>query len=199
MLGKYMRKRSKKFFLKVGKVIGKTGITPNMLTFISLLFALVTAFFIARGFFLWALLFFVITGFMDIFDGAVARATKKTSNFGNYFDAVADRYVEIIILAGFAFSGFGLEAFLAITGAIMISYTKARVFLVVRDADNHDWPSVGERVEKGFMMIAILLLARFLPFIGTVSVVSICLYILAGLMYIGAIQRIFYAKKLIND
>ena len=45
---------------------------------------------------------------------------------GNYLDAMIDRDVEIIIYLGFALSGFFIEAFLVVTGSLLVSYAKAR-------------------------------------------------------------------------
>jgi len=199
MIGKPLRKRTQPVILKLGKVVGSTGISPNVLTVSSLLFALITALFIAYRHYLLAILFLLITGFVDLLDGSVAKVNHKTSNFGNYLDALMDRYSEIIIMAGFAFLGFALEAFFVVTGGLMISYTKARVFHVAKNANNHDWPSFGERIEKIILLTITLLLARFMPFFNGLSSVSILLYVMAIFLYIGTIQRFFYAKKLISE
>ena len=86
------------FFHKFGRVIAKTGVTPNTLTFLGLVFVgLACAVFVYNenaflfGFSL------TLTLLFDVLDGAVARVTQNVSKFGGYFDAVIDRYQEVII------------------------------------------------------------------------------------------------------
>lgn len=118
--------------IKVGKILKKLKISPNGWTFISLLFAFVSAFLIIKQKFLVASIFLLFSALMDFFDGAVARATKKTTLFGAYLDTIVDRYVEAIILFSFLFlplPSFILKhevwVFLALTGSLMTTYAKA--------------------------------------------------------------------------
>ncbi|MHA2284928.1 MAG: CDP-alcohol phosphatidyltransferase family protein [Candidatus Thorarchaeota archaeon] len=77
--------------MPVGKAIARTGITPNMITGLTVLVALVSAWFFAIGDLLVGLLFMIITVVMDMFDGAVARAAGLASKFGATFDHTLDR------------------------------------------------------------------------------------------------------------
>ncbi|MHA1903684.1 MAG: CDP-alcohol phosphatidyltransferase family protein [Candidatus Thorarchaeota archaeon] len=86
--------------MPVGKAIARTGITPNMITGLTVLVALVSAWFFAIGDLLVGLLFMIITVVMDMFDGAVARAAGLASKFGATFDHTLDRYAEYLFMLG---------------------------------------------------------------------------------------------------
>ena len=71
----------------IAKVLIKLGITPNIATFIMLLFAIFS--FISLVFLQNLLLFAILiffTGIMDGCDGAIARITDKSTAFGGFFD-----------------------------------------------------------------------------------------------------------------
>src|SRR5207244_7938798 len=70
---------------------------------------------------------------LDVFDGALARATGRATDFGSVFDAVMDRVSEAAVLFGLLiwFSDRGgrteeLLIFVAIVGSILVSYVRAR-------------------------------------------------------------------------
>jgi len=134
---------------------------------------------------------------MDSLDGTLAILSNKKTLFGNYFDAVTDRYRELIFYIGFAISGFYLETFFAATGSMMISYVKARTALTIK-IDNVDWPAIGEMLDRLSLLIIGMTLAVFLPQVLNFSTISLTLWFIALVTNIGAIQRIFYAKNLIR-
>lgn len=86
--------------MPVGKAIARTGITPNMITGLTVLVALVSAWFFVLGDLFIGLLFMILTAVMDMFDGAVARAAGLASKFGATFDHTLDRYAEFLFMLG---------------------------------------------------------------------------------------------------
>jgi archaetidylinositol phosphate synthase len=70
-----------------------------------------------------ALLIF-LTGLFDVLDGAVARATGRTSVRGDFLDHVIDRYADIFIVLGIAISGYAnpILALLALVSLLLTSY-----------------------------------------------------------------------------
>jgi len=198
MLARKLRKPTKNFVNSIGKLIAKTNLSPNFFSLLSIIFAFITVYFIIKDSYLIAALFLFLTSLLDAIDGAVARASKKTTLFGNYFDAVIDRVVEIIIYLGFALSGFALEAFLALSGGLLLSYVKPRTALVVK-IDNRDWPGIGDKADKIFILVVGLIAANFFPLIYNISTISLLLIFITIVTYIGSLQRILYAKKLIKS
>jgi len=70
-----------------------------------------------------ALLVFA-SGLFDVLDGAVARATGRTSARGDLLDHVLDRYADVVILLGIAVSGYvdPVLALLALVSLLLASY-----------------------------------------------------------------------------
>jgi archaetidylinositol phosphate synthase len=70
-----------------------------------------------------ALLIFA-SGLFDVLDGAVARATGRSSVRGDFLDHVFDRYADVLILLGIAVSGYvnPLLALLALVSLLLSSY-----------------------------------------------------------------------------
>ena len=74
-------------------------INPNVLTFMGLvvntwaavLFGSANAL-TQRRLFIYAGLVIIGSGFFDLIDGEVARATNRVTRFGAFFDSVVDRY-----------------------------------------------------------------------------------------------------------
>mgnify|MGYP001585348352 CR=1 FL=1 len=202
MLGGKLRKKLEKRLEAISSLIARTGINPNVFSSIALIWAVLAAYFIANMYMVSGLIFVVLAAVWDAFDGSLARVAHKVTKFGNYLDAMIDRYVEIIILLGFAFSGFFIESFLVVSGSLLVSYAKARTAIVV-PIDNHDWPAaIGERFDRLSLLVIGIIISLFFPDIVIsevrFSTMSFFLYLIAAVVYIGSVQRIFYAKSLIN-
>jgi CDP-diacylglycerol--glycerol-3-phosphate 3-phosphatidyltransferase/archaetidylinositol phosphate synthase len=99
MLGK-LRERYQKAMMPVGRLLARTGITPNMITGLTLLVAFVSAYFFFLGDLILGFLLMLLTVVMDMFDGAVARAADLGTKFGATFDHTLDRYAEFLFLLG---------------------------------------------------------------------------------------------------
>ena len=65
-----------------------------------------------------------LTGLFDVLDGAVARATQRTSARGDFLDHVLDRYADFLIVVGIAIPGFvdPLLALFALASLLLASY-----------------------------------------------------------------------------
>src|SRR3989338_3777050 len=197
MLGSKLRKKLEKRLEAISSLIARTGVNPNVFSSIALVWAVLAAYFIANIYMVSGLIFVVLAAVWDAFDGSLARVTNKVTKFGNYLDAMIDRYVEIIILLGFAFSGFWIESFLVVSGSLLVSYAKART-AIVAPIDNHDWPAIGERFDRLSLLAIGMAISIFFPdatiFEFEFSTMSLFLYLIAVIAYVGSVQRIFYAK-----
>ena len=99
MLG-VLREKYQKIMAPIGKAIAKTGITPNMITGLTVIVAMISAYFFIMGDLLTGLGFMILTVVMDMFDGAVARAANLATKFGATFDHTLDRYAEFLFMLG---------------------------------------------------------------------------------------------------
>lgn len=70
-----------------------------------------------------ALLVFA-SGLFDVIDGEVARRTQRASAHGDFVDHVFDRYADMALLLGIAFSGWAdpILALLALVSLLLVSY-----------------------------------------------------------------------------
>jgi len=106
------------------------GVTPDMLTVASLLFAFAAAILFAiaapgREIFLFlGAAAVAINAILDGLDGRLARLTNTESKRGDYLDHVVDRYSDAAILLGLAISPYGNEIWglFAIVGTFLTSY-----------------------------------------------------------------------------
>ncbi|MHA2163170.1 MAG: CDP-alcohol phosphatidyltransferase family protein [Candidatus Thorarchaeota archaeon] len=175
MLGS-LRERYQRVMMPIGKAIARTGITPNMITGLTVLVALVSAWFFAVGDLLVGLLFMILTVVMDMFDGAVARAAGLISKFGATFDHTLDRYAEYLFMLGLMMGPISaitipwwpyvvgdtfipwFWGFFTLFGMIMASFARAKAESV--GGMENCAVGIAERQEKLILTIAgILLLA----------------------------------------
>lgn len=129
-LGTWARQR----MLAIGAVLGRAGVTPNQLTIAGFLLNCIVAAIIASGHGQLGGVLLLFASAFDMLDGSVARATGKISKFGGFFDSTVDRYSEIIVYVGLLWYMLGTDdwkwgallVLLSATGAVMVSYARAR-------------------------------------------------------------------------
>jgi CDP-diacylglycerol--glycerol-3-phosphate 3-phosphatidyltransferase len=170
-------------------------INPNALTLIGLgvntvaaiLFGYATAENQRRMFF-YAGLVIIGSGFFDLVDGRVARASNQVTRFGGFFDSVVDRYSDVSLFFGLlVFYARGNRFFyvvltaLVMTGAVMVSYARARAESLIGSC------RVGflERPERLVLLIIGALFNRMAP----------ALWVIAVLSNITVIHRILYTWR----
>ena len=86
----------------VGQTLHRHGITADVLTATGLVSASATAVLVASGHFYLAIVFLIITGMHDLFDGPVAKAAGTASVRGAFFDSVTDRIADAVLMFGCA-------------------------------------------------------------------------------------------------
>lgn len=113
--------------------LGRLGLSPNALTVIGFLIAIVAAVAAAAQAWLLAGLLVVFGGAFDLFDGALARATGKASKLGAFLDSTFDRWGEGVIYVGIVWGALDMGlwrpvilAAAAMASAFMVSYTRAK-------------------------------------------------------------------------
>jgi CDP-diacylglycerol---glycerol-3-phosphate 3-phosphatidyltransferase len=109
------------------------GITPNQVTYGSLIFGIGAGVALATGWIGLGALLTALSSALDAADGGVARATNSSSDAGEVLDATVDRYNEMIFMAGATIYFFTIDSFwgvlvsmVAICGAFMVSYASAK-------------------------------------------------------------------------
>jgi CDP-diacylglycerol--glycerol-3-phosphate 3-phosphatidyltransferase len=114
--------------------LAKTPLTPNAVTCIGFIITMGAGALICTDYWLVAGIVVLVAGLFDMLDGALARATNKTTRFGAVLDSTLDRLSEAILLVSliaiFARDGFLSECILAgaaLVGSLLVSYIRARI------------------------------------------------------------------------
>jgi CDP-diacylglycerol--glycerol-3-phosphate 3-phosphatidyltransferase len=164
----------------VGSGLARAGITPDVITATGLLMSLGAAVAIGAGALNLGLLLLILTGIPDLLDGAVAKASGRSSVRGAFFDSMADRITDAMLFTALAFY-FVTEGsspwlvILPVAGyatASWVSYVRAKADALGFDAH----VGLVERAER------IIILGVGLLFGGPVLVVSLCVIVVANLV-----------------
>lgn len=184
----YMRIWFKGILDPIATFLNRLGIAPNTMTILGLFGHVLAAYLLSQGHMFWGGVCVLISGPFDALDGTMARLRGEASDFGAFVDSVTDRYSELFLLGGlvFFFTQQGdwlsvMGCYIAASGSVLVSYTKARA-----DSLNFD-ANIGilTRVER-YIVIAPLLLFN-LPLVA--------IWIVAVLANITALQRIWKVRK----
>jgi CDP-diacylglycerol--glycerol-3-phosphate 3-phosphatidyltransferase len=181
----------------VGHALARTGVTPNTVTIIGTLGVVVGALaFYPFGKFLWGTVVITVFVLFDLFDGAVARVTGKTSRFGAFLDSNMDRVSDAAIFTGLILRFAGrdhndmllvcLALFCLISGAL-VSYARARAEGMGLNATI----GVAERGER----LIVSLVAIGLAGLGVPYVLAAGLWLLSLASVVTVAQRYLAVRR----
>ncbi len=201
-----IKEQFKRVFAPVARVVAKSRIPPNVLTLLGPVVATMAAWMYFQQQLALALLLLLLSGFVDALDGAVARATGKTSPFGGVLDSICDRYSDAIVLFGIILGGW-ISTFwgiLAIVGSLLVSYARARA-----EAAGVTQLGIGiaERPERLIIIMAVTLLQYltvlgilFAPplFYGIDNWIAYGVILVAILAHLTVIQRTIAAYRALS-
>jgi len=178
----------------LGKAVGSLGVSPNALSILSALIGVASALLYFRGNPLLAASILLVSAFVDMLDGAVARATDTASRFGAVLDHVLDRYVEYFIVIGIVAGGFAewFWGMFALIGMLLASYSRAAAESV--GGLSSCTVGLAERQEKLLLILAGSILIPVLPLALGYSMIIIGL-----LSHITVGQRLFYTRQKARD
>ncbi|MGI8794186.1 MAG: CDP-alcohol phosphatidyltransferase family protein [Acidimicrobiales bacterium] len=167
----------------VGSALQRTGITADHLTATGLVMAGVTAVFIGAGYLRLGVVLLALAAVPDLLDGAVAKASGTASPRGAFFDSVADRVTDALVLGGiawhFAVTDGGLAPMLpfAVLGtSSLISYERAKA------------ESLGYNAKGGLMERAERIIALGIGLAFPVLLMPV-LWVMLALTALTAVQR----------
>lgn len=176
---------------KIGKAFASTGLSANFWTLVGLVSALASALVYGLGIEFGLIIggiLLLVSGFFDMVDGQVARATGKTSQKGSYLDSMFDKIAEVAIFLGLLVGGYAEPylVMLAITLSLLVSYARAK-----SDALNIKLQGVGigERAER-------LLVIAIVGIIGYMEPAVVIVVVIAG---ITLVQRMIVTAKNIKE
>lgn len=151
----------------IGASMAELGITANALTVAGLVLTAVASALVVVGELFWGGWVLLFGGLADTFDGSVARARGESTVAGGFYDSIADRITDGMILSAVAWAmrGEPLEfalAAVALVAAQVTSYVRAKAESV--GVECH----VGF-VERGERAIAIMAGLVFHPWLLTAA------------------------------
>ena len=188
------RKLYEQVTIPLGYLCLRAGLTPDMLTLLSLSLGGLAAYVIAQSAFLSGILLILLMSFVDTLDGATARAGGTANSYGTLFDHVSDRYAEFLLLLGMMLSGVVAPswAMFALFGMVMASYVRARAESSGKVA-SCDVGFAGRAEKLTLLIIGMGLQAFFLR----VHILQWAVIAVGVLSHITAIQRLLYARRVI--
>lgn len=130
-----------KLNFKLSKYLAISGFTPNLTSALAFVLSTASAYYFIKAasaipinlflsdlYFALAVAFLLLSGLVDVLDGAVARLTYSSTSFGDLIDNVLDKYSDAIVLIAIIYGGLvnpiiGLAALL---GSLLVDYARAR-------------------------------------------------------------------------
>lgn len=140
----------------VAPLARRVSLPPNIITLLGLLAMIIAGGFVLRRQPAWAGAFILLSGFLDILDGAVAKALGQETRFGALLDRVSDRIGDCVILSSIVLAGYvhvrlGLFVLLSV---VLASYISACMEGITATR-------IGEDLSLRGVRLVILVLASF--------------------------------------
>jgi len=183
-----LRKRFGSTLEPIARLIGKAGVSPNVVTLMGVVLNLGVACVLAQGHMRIGGVLVPLVALFDALDGTLARLMNRRSRFGAFLDSTMDRFSEAILYLGLLFFYTRLSAgreilliYATIVGSLMVSYARARAEGLGLDC------KVGllTRLERVVILTIALILEQ----------VPIALWVLAVLTNFTAFQRMYHVWK----
>lgn len=189
MLETYLRPAYQKLLVDpLAEKMRRSGwLSPDLVTAFSCFFGVLSGVALYTHMPVFALFFLLFSGYLDTFDGTLARLQQRSSDFGTMLDILSDRVVEFAIIAGlYAINpaSRGLSC-LFLLGSFLLcitSFLTAGIFTQnTSDKSFHYSTGIIERAEAfGFFVLMILLPSWF----------NILAWVLTGLVLLTTVIRL---------
>ena len=191
------RNRFKPVYEPMARVVAKRLGDPNIITLTGLIVSFGVPLSAAMSSVPLALLFLIISAYMDVLDGAVARILGRVSRFGAVLDSLSDRVTEFNYL--FALTILGLSPYLTmvmLTLSFLISYLRSKGELQGVRMEGVGILERGERILMIMSMFTVFML-RDLVFDTTIAqnIVTVIAMAFISLCIITIAQRLYHIYR----
>ncbi len=180
------------FTQPASRILAKTPLSPNIVTWMGFAVTLVAAALIATEHLLAGGIVVIVAGLFDMLDGALARLTGRVTRFGGILDSTLDRLSEaallLALLSVFAGNEQPAESVLtgvALVGSLVVSYVRARA----EGAGIECKEGIFTRPERVVVLALGLMLSRF------DHILVIALGIITFFSYFTVVERLVYAWR----
>jgi len=193
--GPISRNINRRLSTKISAYLAQYDVSPNLITFVSFILAVLSGIFFFFGGYQNILLGGImaqLSSILDGCDGEIARLKFKGSDFGKWLDRVLDRYADGFIILGMAHALWlstkneyiWLLGFLALVGTSLNSYTAG----IYDDLINKKLINNTFRIGRDLRL--------FIIFVGSLfNQVFLVMIILSLLTNTESIRRLFILKK----
>ena len=185
------------------RAFNAVGLTPNSITLVGFSVCVGGAVVVASGWPLYGGIVFLLGGFLDLFDGALARLTDKASPFGALLDSVFDRLGEAAL-----FVGLGVYYLLGDLGSgqLMLSMLAVLLGLVFSQGVSYlraRGEGLGAFTRSGIMTrterVIILGVGLIVEGLAPVPIMVWVLWVIAGVSCFTLFQRMFTIRGLLDE
>ncbi|MGB3412947.1 MAG: CDP-alcohol phosphatidyltransferase family protein [Microthrixaceae bacterium] len=186
----------------IGNSLKRAGISADLITATGIGMAVGAAVAIGSGHLHLGFLLLVLTGIPDLLDGAVAKASGKSSLRGAFFDSVSDRVTDGLLFGGIAYYLVAFDArpwvvMLPVAGYItasVVSYIRAKADALGFDAHT----GIVERAERFILLAVALLFAEtlLLPILALIVVLNL---VTAGQRFVKVWRQATTQTPALND
>lgn len=172
----------------------RVPISPNALTLSAIVVMAVAAWAVVQAVYWAAAVLIILSGFIDMLDGTVAKSQNRASAFGALLDRVGDRIADALIFGSIILAGLvQLWLGLAVLVLVMLgSYASACLEAATKT-------KVGEKLSMRAIRLVILAAALLLAYI--VQVPQYFDYVFAIVLVLSLYafaQRMFAARKILK-
>lgn len=178
MIDQRLRPAFQKVFVdSIARFLGNK-IKPNTITLLALSVGLLSAVSLYFDKYLCVFLL-LLSGYLDILDGSVARLQNASSNFGTLLDILSDRLVEVFIIIAIFISQPLQNLWVAVLMFISISFCMYSFLLVgifsQRESQKSFYYSSGliERAETFIFFIVMILLPTAVFYLGVIYTILV--------------------------
>ena len=200
MLDEELRKGAKPLYELPARVLAGRGVTGDALTGVGLGFGVLCLGAISLGLDAAALVLWLLNRLLDGLDGEVARLRGETSEFGAFFDILADFFVYGGFLVALAVQH--PESRLALVALFFAYYLNGAAFLALsavleklkRERLTERGLHFRRSLTEGFETIVAGVL--FLVFPGHVSSIA---WIFAAMVFVSVAQRALDGRRMLGD
>lgn len=204
MIEQYLRPLFQKYGIQPVLVYIQDKLSPNTVTLLSGGLGLLAFFMLIINQKLLAITFLLLSGYMDILDGSLARATNTSTPIGTVLDIMTDRVVEASVIIGlWALNPYANSlGCILMLASVLLCVTSFLVVGIFSDNDSaksfYYSPGLIERAEA---FIFFILMIGFQPYFQWLSVIFSLLVALTALIRIIQFchQEQFYAQYKLNE
>jgi len=178
----------------MARLLAKTKVTPNQMTWVTFGIAALSFLSFIFGQNIIGGLLAQLSSIVDGIDGELARRKGMVTSFGGFLDSLLDRYADVLVVLGLTlwslahetYPGIWLAGFLAMSGSLCLSYTRARI-----DASHR------HHFDQGINCLASRDIRLFLIMLGALSGQAyFCLSLIAVLTNLVVFYRLIYIYRM---